>query len=190
MLIRLRELAMQAASDTVGDQERGFANKEFQSIKEEIQRVSDVTEFNGTKLLNGQMGQLEFQIGVHNNPTLDRVVVDGKSNDTSLMALQIFEDQIGNKVGAQMSLEKLDFALNYVNGMRANLGAVTNRLQSTINSIAQNEETITAANSRIRDADIAEESSELTRNNILMQSGVSVLSQANANSQMALKLLG
>jgi len=190
MIIRLRELAVQAASDTVGPTERGFTDMEFQQLKEEIDRISRSTEFNGTKLLDGTGGILEFQIGIKNDPILDRLRFDGSDADATLPSLGLSADSIMTKEGAQMSLAKLDKALVQVNGVRAKLGATQNRLQSTISNLSINDENLSAANSRIRDVDVASETAELAKNNILAQSGASVLGQANQTPQVALKLIG
>ena len=175
MLIRLRELAIQSASDTIGDTERGFADREFQSLKQEIDRISNVTEFNETPLLNGKAGIFEIQVGTHNNPILDRVVYNGERSDASLDSLKLGGESVATKQGAQLSIATIDDALVRINSIRADLGAMQNRLQSTINNLAISDENLSAANSRIRDTDFAEEVSEMTKNNILMQSGVAVL---------------
>lgn len=190
ILIRLRELSVQAASDTVGDTERGFTDLEFQSLKDELDRISRSSSFNGIQLLDGTQGIMEFQIGIHNDPTLDRLRFDGTSNNATLTALGISQESVGSKQTAQMSLSKLDDALVRVNGIRAELGATQNRLQSVINNLAITDENISTAKSRIRDVDVAAESADLARNNILAQSGVSVLSQANNWPNAALKLIG
>lgn len=190
MLIRMRELAIQAASDTIGDTERQFTDREFQYLKLEIDRIANSTSFNGTPLLNGRSGIFEIQVGVHNNPVLDRVIYNGERSDATLEALRLAGESVATKQGAQMTLSVVDDALANVNSVRADLGAIQNRLQSTINNLSINEENLASANSRIRDADMAEEASELTKNNILMQAGISVLGQANNASQAALKLLG
>jgi flagellin len=189
ILIRLRELAIQAASDTIGDTERQFADREYQSLKQEIDRIANVTNFNGTPLLNGKSGIFEIQVGTHNNPILDRIVYNGERSDSSLDALKLGGESVATKQGAQLSLSVVDDALVRVNSIRADLGAMQNRLQSTISNLAISDENLSAANSRIRDTDFAEEVSEMTKHNILMQSGISVLGQANASSQSALKLL-
>ena len=190
ILIRLRELAIQAASDTIGDTERQFTDREFQAMKEEIDRIANVTNFNGTPLLNGQVGVYEIQVGTHNNPILDRIVYNGERTDSSIDALRLGGESVATKQGAQLSLAVIDDALVRVNSIRADLGAIQNRLQSTINNLGISEENLAIANSRIRDTDMAEEVSELTKNNILMQAGISVLSQANSMNTSALKLLG
>jgi flagellin len=190
MLIRLRELAIQAASDTIGDTERQFTDREFQSLKQEMDRIANVTQFNGTPLLNGRAGIFEIQVGTHNNPILDRVVYNGERSDASLDALKLGGESVATKQGAQLSFAVIDDGLIRVNSIRADLGAMQNRLQSTINNLAISDENLSAANSRIRDTDMAEEVSEMTKHNILLQSGVAVLSQANQTNQSALKLLG
>jgi flagellin len=189
ILIRLRELAIQAASDTIGDTERQFADREYQSLKQEIDRIANVTNFNGTPLLNGRAGIFEIQVGTHNNPILDRIVYNGERADASLDSLKLGGESVATKQGSQLSLSVVDDALVRVNSIRADLGAMQNRLQSTINNLAISDENLSAANSRIRDTDFAEEVSEMTKQNILMQSGISVLGQANQTSQAALKLL-
>jgi flagellin len=190
IIIRLRELSIQAASDTVGDTERGFSNIEFQNLLEEMQRISHGTEFNGRKLLDGTGGLVEIQVGIHNDPTQDRIKYDSATTDTTLENLGLIGENIASKEGAQLSLAKLDDALVRVNGTRANLGALQNRLQSASNTIAITEENFSAANSRIRDVDVAAETADMAKNNILTQAGVSVLSQANQSPNAALKLIG
>lgn len=189
MLIRLRELSIQSASDTIGDSERLFADREFQMLKQEIDRIANVTNYNGTPLLNGRAGVFEIQIGIENNPILDRIVYNGERADSTLDSLNLGGESIATKQGAQLTLAVLDDALMRVNSIRADLGALQNRLNSTINNLAISDENYSAANSRIRDADIAEEVSHMTKNNILMQSGVSVLGHANRTNMSALKLL-
>jgi flagellin len=189
MLIRMRELSIQAASDTIGDTERQFVDREFQAMKQEMDRIANVTQFNGTPLLNGKAGIFEIQVGVHNNPILDRVVYNGERADASIDSLKMGGESVATKQGAQLSLAVIDDALVRVNSIRADLGAMQNRLQSTINNLAISDENLSAANSRIRDTDMAEEVSEMTKYNVLMQSGISVLGQANSTNQAALKLL-
>lgn len=189
MIIRLRELAVQASSDTIGDTERKFLDVEYQQLKSEIQRVTEVTKFNGRDLLNGTGGVIDIQVGTNNDPFKDRISFNASAANASLDALGLSAESLAEKTSAQTSMEVLDRALVSVNAIRANFGAMQNRLQSTAANIAISDENLSAANSRIRDADIAAESAELTRNNILMQAGVSVLGQANNMSNIALKLL-
>lgn len=190
MVIRMRELAIQSASDTVGDEERGFTDLEFQALKSEIDRVAKGTEFNGNRLLDGSGGVYDFQVGMRNDPILDRISFDATSLDSSLESLGLLSESVSTKIGAQNTLSVLDGALQRINGGRAELGALQNRLVSTQNNLGVADENLSAANSRIRDVDIASETSKLTKSNILASAGVSVLSQANQVPHMALKLLG
>jgi flagellin len=190
IVIRLRELSVQAASDTVGSEERQFSDIEFQQLKSEIQRISKSTEFNGTKLLDGTGGRLDIQIGINNDQFNDRITYDATVNDSTLLSLGIGAEGVTSKEGAQGSLKRMDDALVKINGLRANLGAIQNRLNSVTNTLGISDENLSAANSRIRDVDIAQESADMTKNNILAQAGVSVLSQANQTPQLALKLIG
>jgi flagellin len=189
MLIRMRELAIQASSDTIGDPERSFTDAEFQQLKNEIQRVAQVTEYNGTTLLDGTGGLLEIQVGIQNNPFNDRISFDSSQANSTLMGLGLMNESISSKTGAQTTLDVIDQAIQQVSGMRANFGALQNRLVSTINNLNVSHENLSAANSRIRDTDVAEESAELAKQNILMQSSTSVLGQANQIQSLALKLL-
>lgn len=189
IVIRLRELAVQAASDTVGETERSFSDIEFQSLKDEIQRISQSSEFNGRKLLDGTGGLVEIQIGANNDPFNDRLRYDSSTVLSTLDALGIGAETVGNKEGAQFALKKLDDALVHVNGSRANLGALQNRLQSVITNLGVTEENFSEANSRIRDVDVASETAKMTKNNILNQAGISVLAQANQAPNHALSLL-
>lgn len=189
-LIRLRELGIQAASDTIGDTERKFLDAEFQQLKSEIQRITDSTNFNGYDLLNGTGGLIDIQVGVHNDPFKDRISFNAGAANATLEALGMTAETVSSKPGAQMTLTVIDDALTSVNAIRANFGALQNRLVSTSQNLLVADENFSAANSRIRDADIAAETSEFTRNNILLQAGISTLGQANSIQQMALKLLG
>lgn len=189
ILVRLRELSVQAASDTIGDTERAFTNREFQSLKEEVQRIAETTNFNGIPLLNGRPQPIDIQVGVQNTSN-DRLSYDTMFADSRVEALGITEDQVANKLGAQAALGKLDAGLKRVNEVRSTLGAMQNRLASTVNNLTIYDENLSAANSRIRDTDIAEESSELVKQQILQQAGVAVLGHANSSQQQALKLLG
>jgi flagellin len=190
MLIRLRELSVQAASDTIGETERGFSDLEFQELKQEIQRISQVTDFNGKKLLNGTGEDLDFQVGINNDPFEDRITYQRDRTDATLDGLEIGDLDILSKDNAREGLDELDQAIQRVSGSRAELGALQNRLQSTVRNLQIADENLSAANSRIRDADMAAQSSELVKRQILQQSGVSVLAQANQSAQTALKLIG
>ena len=190
MLVRLRELGVQGASDTIGDTERKFIDVEYQQLKSEIQRISEVTSFNGRDLLNGTGGVIDIQVGTHNDVFKDRISFNASAANATLDSLGMVTEGTGTKEAAQMSLDVVDRAMISVNAIRANFGAMQNRLQSTIQNLAVSDENYSAANSRIRDTDVAAETAELMRNSILTQAGVSVLGQANQMQQVALKLLG
>jgi flagellin len=189
ILIRLRELAVQAASDTIGPVERQFLNVEYDQLVSEVDRIADGTEFNGTQLLSGTGSILDFQVGTRNDPNIDRLSFDASKSDANAAALGINLTSVADKASAQNSLAAIDAAVTSVSAMRADFGAIQNRLQSTINNIAVSIENLSAANSRIRDVDVAEETAEMTKNNILLQAGTSVLAQANSTANTALGLL-
>jgi len=220
MIVRLRELAVQAASDTVGNVERGFLDKEYQSLKSEIDRIANSTEFNGTRLLVGgrDIGDelfgeansfpLEIQVSKDYYPQNDSLNAENPVNiiridlqnlnafSTGENSLQINQSMageevagIGNKVGAQLSIGRLDDALTRVNDYRAYLGAIQNRLSSSINNLGTQIENLDTARSRIRDTDYASETADFTKAKILQQAGSSVLAQANQAPQVALGLL-
>jgi len=190
ILTRLRELSIQSASDTVGDSERSFSDLEYQNLKKEIQRISEVTEFNGMKLLDGQGDKLDFQIGMNNNDFQDRISYDVQMTSAGLESLGIDDITVSGKDGAQSSLSQIDAAIEKVSGQRSALGAVQNRLVSTSTNLASTVENLSAANSRIRDVDYADATAQNARNNILGQAGTAVLAQANAQGQAALRLIG
>jgi flagellin len=189
ILIRLRELSVQSASDTIGAEERQYTNFEFQALTGEIDRIAQVTEFNGAKLLNGVGETFDFQVGIRNNPEQDRLQYSPQATDVTVGKLGLTESNVASKENAQMNLDKIDAAISNVNQNRAGLGALQNRLQSTIRNLGIQNESLNEANSRIRDTDFASESSELTKQSILNQAGTAVLSQANSVQMSALKLL-
>ena len=190
MVVRMRELSVQAASDTIGQKEREYLDREAQQLKLEIQRISEGTEYNGTQLLNGKGGQLDFQIGAKNDKFLDRITYDAAMSNTTLENLGLSSINLSEKSTSQEGLASLDNSLRVINSNRASLGALQNRLNSTINNTEVAIENYSAARSRIRDADIANESAEIARSSVMLQAGVSVLAQANQSQSMALKLLG
>lgn len=190
IVTRLRELGIQAASDTVGQTERGFIDKEVQQMKSEIERIAKSTKWGTTNLLDGTTPTFDFQVGVYNNASEDRISFDSSVNVATLDALGLDGLDFTSKEGAQDALTSLDAAQDMANGMRANLGALQNRLTSTVDNLGVLEENMSAANSRVRDTDVAQASSEMTRNNILLQASTSTLAQANSTPQLALKLIG
>lgn len=190
IIVRLRELGIQAASDTVGQTERGFLDKEVQQLKSEVQRIASVTTWGSSKLLDGSASTFDFQVGIFNNAEEDRISFNAQENVATLDALGLAEVDYTSKEGAQTALQSLDAAQTQVNGVRSNLGALQNRLTSTVDNLGVSQENMSAANSRIRDTDVAMASSEMTRNNILLQAGTATLAQANQVNQLAMKLIG
>lgn len=190
ILVRLRELSIQAASDTIGDRERGFIDKEYQSLKAEVDRIANSTNFNGAPLLNGQYSKdnLEIQVGARNNEA-DRIKFNVSEYDIRTNKLGISGISSASIDDARDSIDKIDEAMARVTGSRAGLGAMQNKLQSTVNTIGIAKENLSAARSRIADTDIAEEATALSQKQILQQAGTAVLAQANASPQLALKLL-
>jgi flagellin len=190
IVTRLRELGIQAGSDTIGDSERGFIQKEVDSLKSEIQRVAESTTFGSRRLLDGTGGKLDIQVGTGANEKTDWISYDSGMTNVTTSNLEIDDLDFSSKSGARSGLASLDKAQLAVNGSRANLGAMQNRLSSTVDVIGTTSENMSAANSRIRDTDIAASSSELARNNVMLQGTTSALAQANQLPQLALKLLG
>lgn len=189
IVIRMKELATQAASDTNGDQERSYLDGEYQQLKEELDRISAATRYNGRQLLTGDTGEIQIQVGPHNEDGIDRILVN-LNNEITLNALGMGGLEISTADGARGSLDPLHDALTVIAGVRGAIGASESRLSSTINNLMQYDENVSSARSRIRDADMAFETAELAKYNILTQAGVAVLAQANATPQLALKLLG
>ncbi len=190
ILIRLRELAIQSSSDTVGDSERKFTDLEYQNLKSEVERISQVTEFNGKKLLNGEGEKYDFQIGINNDDFNDRISYNAQLTNSTAAGLGVDSLGVDSKENAQQSLESIDAAIQNVSGQRAELGAVQNRLTSTVQNLQVSSENLNAANSRIRDTDYAAETAKNAKLSILTNAGTSVLSQANAQGANALKLIG
>jgi flagellin len=190
IVVRLRELGIQGASDTVGETERGMLNKEVVQLKDEMQRIAKSTTWGTTKLLDGSAPKFDFQVGIGNVPEADRITFDAGSNQATIDALGLDGIDFSTKDGSRDALAKLDSAQTQVNGTRAYLGALQNRLTSTADNLGVTQENLSAANSRIRDTDVAQASSEMTRNNILLQAGTATLAQANQSAQLALKLIG
>ena len=193
IMSRLRELAMQSATDTVGPTQRGYLEQEAVALVTEIDRIAAVTEFNGTLLLDGSLAAIDLQIGI-NNTAADRLSVTIPAMDAATLGTSggaaLATIDLTTAAGAQAALGIIDVSLEDISTQRANIGAYENRLQVTITNLQSARENLGAANSRIRDTDIAEETAVLTRQNILMQAGVTVLGQANQLPSVALSLLG
>jgi flagellin len=190
ILIRLRELAIQSSSDTVGAVEREYTDMEYQQLKLELQRISETTTFNGNKLLDGNGNKLDFQIGTRNDDFQDRIVYDVGKINVGLEALSLGDLASNTKEAAQNGLNTIDSAIENVSGQRAILGALQNRLITTGSNLSTSIENFSAANSRIRDVDYAEATADLTKGNILQTAGTSVLAQANSSGNAALRLIG
>jgi flagellin len=193
ILIRMRELSQQAATGTLASSDRTALNNEFQDLKSEITRISDTTEFNGLNLLDGTLSAagVSLQVGI-NNTANDRIAVTGSTfgeMSASALGLSGTASSIETAANAQSMLSLVDSALATVSTRRGNLGGVQNRLGSTIANLGIAAENLSAANSRIADADFAVETANLTKNQIIMQAGIAVLSQANVLPQYALQLL-
>jgi len=189
MLIRIRELSIQASSDTVGERERAMLNLEVQELKSEITRVARTTTYMDRELLAGEEVRLEFQVGTNNDASKDRILFDPGNTNLTSGGLSVDGIDVANKLNAQGGLESIDKAIVQVNELRAKIGSTQNRLQTTINTQGIYVENLANAKSRIRDADMAAETTNLTRETILRQAGVAVLQAANENPKLALQLL-
>jgi flagellin len=237
ILSRLRELAVQGSSDTVSDTERSFIHKEFNALKDEIDRITNSTEYNGTMLLaggkehasgnpdelfkNSNEPSLDIQVGKNWYHSTDGRDADGEFSNNPVNVIRIGFDKINTSTGefglklghstdetvdstgvflagapigeskarAQKSIDRIDNAIERVSGYRAEMGAIQNRLNSTISNLSIQSENYSAANSRVRDTDYAEASAQMTQTNILKQAGVAVLSQANQSPSVALSLI-
>jgi flagellin len=184
---RLRQLAIQSSSDGVGNTERGYINNEATQLTNEIDRIANSTEYNGTKLLAAGGTTLDFQVGIRNVAANDRISVS--SIDATSATLLTAAIDLSTKATAQTAIGNIDTALQSVSSARATFGAVGNRFNSVVNTIATATVNLTAADARIRDVNVAEESSNQSRLSVLVQAGVSVLAQANQGTQALLKLL-
>jgi flagellin len=189
---RMRELAVQSANQTLGSDERGYIQTEFTQLRNEINRISATTEFNGQKLVDGSASAgLSFQVGI-NNTSNDRVSMSITKLTTSTLgstSLHIASATLSTATGARNALAAFDKAITQLSSSRAKVGAVQNRLQVTVSNLGVAQENLSAANSRIRDVDVASETAQLTKGQILSQAGLAVLSQANQVPQSALSLL-
>jgi flagellin len=188
ILVRVRELGVQAASDTVGDKERGFINEESQQILQEADRIAKTTRFGDKMLLDGSGGKQEFQVGPYGGK--DNVISFSLDSDATASALGIDGIDLTDKSGARDALNTVDEALGKIGAMRASFGSIQSRLDSTVSNLDTQYENVSAAKSRIADTDVAKETSDMASANILQNAAVSVLAQANQFPQVALKLIG
>jgi flagellin len=189
LLTRMRELAVQSSNGgTMTSSERAYIDQEFQLLESEINRIVNVTEFNGQKLIDGNMSSgVNFQVGM-NNTANDRIILSVADSDSTALGLN--DDVLTSQTGAQAAINALDTAIQSVATSRGTLGTTQNRLTVTLTNLANMHENLSAANSRIKDVDVASESASMTRNQILQQAGVAVLAQANSLPQSALSLIG
>ncbi len=190
MLTRMRELGMQTASDTLSDSERSMTDIEYQQLKSEIDRISSVTEFNGKRLLNGEDGKYDFQVGKNNIDFEDRISFETKSIASKTSELGLEGVKLVSKEASQESLQIVDSAIEKLSSNRAFLGALQNRLTSTTNNLQNNIENLSSAHSRIRDLDYASATADQAKLGIINSAGTSVLAQANMSGQAAIKLIG
>lgn len=187
---RMRELGIQAASDTIGEDERGFINQEMAQLMQEVDRIAESTTYGSRKLLNGEGDVFDFQVGISGSGESDVISFDSAQSNATTSNLGVDGLDYTSKEGAKDALAVLDQAQKQVNGFRANLGALQNRLSSTTENLGTQIESLSIANSRIRDADIAESTAEYTKSNILLNATTNVLAQANEVPRQALRLLG
>jgi len=186
LLSRLRELASQSSSGTVGSTERSYIDSEFLALRSEIDRIAQVTEFNGQALLSGSSINFTVQVGFKSGSgnTLSLSL-----NDLTISSLGISSVNVSTSANAQSALGNIDSAISAVATARAEYGSLQNRFEATIANLQISSENLTAAESRIRDADVAYETSQFTKNQVLVQTGIAVLAQANTLPQQALALL-
>jgi flagellin len=189
ILVRLRELTIQAASDTVGDKERGFLDKEYQQLMKEVDRISDSTAFNGTNLLNGEgKGAMDFQVGSFAGEQ-NKITFDSSETNSSSENIGVGGTTIGSKDDALSSIASVDSAIEKVSSQRSNLGAIQSRLQSTIKNLETQTINQDSARSVIQDVDVADASAKLASNQVVKNAAISTLAQANSIPNSALRLI-
>lgn len=189
ILTRLRELTIQAASDTVGETERGFLDKEYQQLTKEIDRISESTVFNGTQLLNGEgKGSMDFQVGAFSGEQ-NRITFESGESDSSASSIGVSGTSISEKDSALDAISNVDQAIEKVSGQRATLGSIQSRLQSTVKNLEVQTINQDSARSVIQDVDVAEASAALASNNVVKNAAVSTLAQANQIPNSALRLI-
>ena len=190
ILVRLRELTIQSASDTVGESERGFLDKEYQQLTKEVDRISDSTTFNGSQLLNGKgKGTLDFQVGAFAGEQ-NKIQFDSSETNSSASSIGISGSGIASKDDALSAISNVDKAIETVSGQRANLGSIQSRLGSTVKNLETQTINQDSARSVIQDVDVAESSAALASNNVVKNAGVATLAQANQIPNSALRLIG
>ncbi len=189
IMSRMRELAVEASSGVLQATERAYLATEFTALQNEIERIADSTEFNGLNLSDGTTATVDVQVGIFNVAAQDRITVSLQDAQTATLGIDTLSADLGSAANAQAALGLIDTALDSVNDSRADYGAIQNRLSSAMRNLENYTENLVESESRIRDVDFAAETAELTRNQIFQQAGVSILSQANSSTQVALALL-
>jgi len=189
IVTRMRELAVQASNEgTMDTTERGYLDQEFQLLESELDRIVNVTEYNGQKLVDGAISHgVSFQVGMRNT-TNDRITISIAQSSSTQLGLN--DEHLSSSTGAQKAITALDTALQTINTTRGTLGATQNRLEMTMSNLGVMHENTAAGNSRIKDVDVAAETASFTRSQILSQAGTSMLAQANSLPQSALALIG
>lgn len=189
ILTRLRELSVQAASDTIGEAERGYLSMEYEQLVQEADRISKTTNYNGKSLLRGEGGNYQFQVGASAGAE-NQIEMDATNMDASAETLGIGGTNVRDKSDAQGNLERIDSAIDKVSAYRANFGSIQSRLQSTVNNLDVSVVNQEAARSRIEDVDVADSTAKLASSQIKNAAGVSTLMQANQLGQSAMRLIG
>ncbi len=189
LLSRMKELAIQAATDTLGDKERSLVQMEYEGLKSELERISKNTEFNGRKLLDGSGSKLDFQVGVGAIGSEDYISYNSGALNSGMESLGVGQARVSTKAQAQNSITLIDGAINKISAHRSTLGSIQNRLLTSSNNLMLYNENMNSANSRIRDVDYAVETANLAKNSILNDAGSAVLTQANNDPKTVLKLL-
>jgi len=187
---RMRELAVQSASETLANPERQYIQDEFTELSGEVERIAQVTNFNGVALNDGSATQIGVQVGIDNVAAQDRIQIQLGDLRATTLGVSTGDIDLSTATGAQAALAGLDTALSTVSSYRSSYGAVQNRLESAERNLSTSVETITASRSRVMDADFAHETAEMSKLNIMQQAGVAVLGQANQITQGALRLIG
>ena len=188
VLIRLRELSVQSASDTVGETERGMMNLEYQQLVEEIDLIASSTEFNGVNLLNGEGDQLDFHVGSKGGAQ-NKIVYDISKTNATTSEIGIDGSTVEDKDGAVDAIELIDMAIQSISGQRASLGAIQTRLESSSTTLTIQSENQNIARSVIEDVDIAQSAAELASSTVIKEAGIAALAQANNIPNSALKLI-
>ncbi len=191
-LQRVRELAVQAGNDTYATAQRSAINQEINALRTDIDRIANSAEFNGGSLLDGTVSSFFIQVGANNSATNDRISISGALADTTTGAsgLNLAAAAITDNATAQTYIGSVDTALGTLNGRRATLGSLVNRLDSASKNLQVNTENLAASESRIRNVDVASESANMIKHQILQQASASILSQANQSTGLALSLIG